>query len=256
MTAALVLRGLRKSFGPAEVIRGTDLEVTGHERLALIGPNGAGKSTLFSLVSGQLRPDAGTVELLGRDVTGRPPHEIARAGLGRSFQVSNLFAGLSVRDNLACAVMWPLGARLGLGSRRSASRELNAAVDGWLDTLGLGARAGARAGDLSYAEQRLLEVGMTAAGGPRCLLLDEPTSGMSKAESHRMIELIRRISEGRTLVMIEHDMSVVFDLADRIAVLVYGQVIAVGPPAAIRADPQVQDAYFGRHARQQQVQHA
>ncbi len=254
--STLVLRGLRKSFGLTEIIRGTDLTVRHHERLALIGPNGAGKSTLFALISGQLAPDAGCIELDGRDLAGAPPHAVARAGLGRSFQVSNLFGALSVRDNLRCAAMWSLGQRLSLWSRLGRSRALNERVDQWLSSLGLAERAETPAVALSYAEQRVLEIGMAAAGNPHCLLLDEPTSGMSRAETQRVIALIRRISEGRTLLMIEHDMNVVFGLADRIAVLVYGQVIAVDTPEAIRRDPQVQAAYLGQHAHQTQASHA
>jgi branched-chain amino acid transport system ATP-binding protein len=248
---ALELQGLHKRFGLTEVIRGTDLAVRDGERLALIGPNGAGKSTLFALVSGQLRPDGGRVRLFGRDLTGRPPERLARAGLGRSFQVSNGFAGLSVRDNLRLAL---------LGRGRQALRPwvrwrdhpaLDEGAEHWLDELGLRGRAHTAVAELSYAEQRLLEIGLSAAGGARCLLLDEPTAGMSRAETERVIGLVRRLSQGRTLVLIEHDMNVVFDLADRVAVLVYGRVIALGTPAEVRADPAVRDAYLGRHHAQQ-----
>ena len=248
--SALELAGLRKAFGPTEIIRGTDLRVEPGERVALIGPNGAGKSTLFALVSGQLAPDAGRISLDGHDVTGRPPYEIARRGLGRSFQVSNLFGGLDVRDNLAAALMWRHGRRLGLTSSLRACRPLVDDVERLLGALGLEGRAGVAAADLSYAEQRTLEIGLTIAGDPRVILLDEPTAGMSRAETARMIELVRTVSEGRTLVMIEHDMNVVFDLADRIAVLVYGRVIAFDRPEAIRADAEVRSAYLGRHADQ------
>lgn len=248
---ALEISGLRKSFGLTEVIRGTELQVHDGERLALIGPNGAGKSTLFSLISGQLAPNAGSIKLFGAEVAGQPPYRLARAGLGRSFQVSNLFGSLSVRDNLCCASMWSQGQRLGLLSALHRHRPLAEHVDAWLDLLELGHRAHAPVRDLSYAEQRLLEIGMTAAGNPRCVLLDEPTAGMSRAETQRVINLIRRISAGRTLLMIEHDMSVVFDLADRIAVLVYGQVIAVDTPEVVRRHPEVRAAYLGQHQAQE-----
>jgi branched-chain amino acid transport system ATP-binding protein len=225
-----------QAFGLTEIIRGTDLTVRHHERLALIGPNGAGKSTLFALISGQLAPDAGCIELDGRDLAGAPPHAWRAPAWDAAFQVSNLFGALSVRDNLRCAAMWSLGQRLSLWSRLRRSRALNERVDQCCPA-GLAERAETPAVALSYAEQRVLEIGLTAAGNPHCLLLDEPTSGMSRAETQRVIALVRRISEGRTLVMIEHDMNVVFGLADRIAVLVYGQVIAVDTPEAIRRDP-------------------
>jgi branched-chain amino acid transport system ATP-binding protein len=248
---ALELQGLHKRFGLTEVIRGTDLAVRDGERLALIGPNGAGKSTLFALVSGQLVPDAGCIHLFGQDLAGQPPHTAARAGLGRSFQVSNLFGALSVTDNLRIAAMWSQGQRLSLWTALRRHAPLQQQVVAMLDLLELGHRADTLARELSYAEQRLLEIGLTVAGGARCVLLDEPTSGMSRAETQRVIALVRRISAGRTLVMIEHDMNVVFDLADRVAVLVYGQVIALDTPEAVRAHPDVRAAYLGQHAAQQ-----
>jgi branched-chain amino acid transport system ATP-binding protein len=252
---ALELHGLHKRFGLTEVIRGTDLAVRDGERLALIGPNGAGKSTLFALVSGQLQPDAGRVILFGRDVTGQRPDRLARAGLGRSFQVSNAFGGLSVRDNLRVAVMGTGALALRPWARWRHDPLLAEGVASWLDRLELAHRADTPVAELSYAEQRLLEIGLTAAGGARCVLLDEPTSGMSRAETQRVIALVRSLSVGHSLVMIEHDMNVVFDLADRVAVLVYGQVIAIGTPAEVRADAAVRDAYLGRH-QAQRVGHA
>lgn len=253
---ALELRNLHKSFGLTEIIRGTNLEVREGERLALIGPNGAGKSTLFALISGQLSPNAGSIHLHGADVTGQPPYRLARAGLGRSFQVSNLFGALSVRENLCIGAMWSQGQRLGLLSSLSHHRPLANQVDELLEMLELGPREDTPARDLSYADQRLLEIGMTVVGNPRCVLLDEPTAGMSRAETQRVISLVRRISEGRTLMMIEHDMNVVFDLADRIAVLVYGQVIAVDTPEVVRSHPAVRAAYFGQHQAQEVMEDA
>ena len=248
---AIELIGLRKSFGLTEIIRGTQLEVREGERLALIGPNGAGKSTLFALISGQLAPSAGTIRLNGRDVTGMAPHRLARMGLGRSFQVSNLFGALSVRENLCIAAMGAGGPRVSILRMLGRQHELGVRVDALLDLLELRARAAVPVRDLSYAEQRLLEIGLAVAGDPACVLLDEPTAGMSRAETHRVIELVRRISEGRTLVLIEHDMSVVFDLADRIAVLVYGEVVTVDTPEVVRRHPDVRAAYLGRHHAQE-----
>ena len=253
---ALERRGLRKSFGLTEVIRGTDLEVREGERLALIGPNGAGKSTLFALISGQLVPDAGSIRLHGADVAGQPPYRLARAGLGRSFQVSNFFASLSVRDNLCIGAMWTHKQRLGLCSQLTEHQALARQVDALLDQLELNDRAHTPARDLSYSEQRLLEIGMTVAGDPRYVLLDEPTAGMSRDETQRVVSLVRRISEGRTLLIIEHDMNVVFELADRIAVLVYGRVIVVDTPEAVRCHPDVRAAYLGQHSAQEAQGHA
>lgn len=248
---ALELSGLRKSFGLTEIIRGTELQVREGERLALIGPNGAGKSTLFSLISGQLVPDGGSIRLFGKEVAGHPPYHMNRAGLGRSFQVSNLFGALTVRENLTIAAMWSHGQRLGVLSRLESHQPLIQHVQGLLELLELTHRQHTPVCDLSYAEQRLLEIGVTVASNPRCVLLDEPTAGMSRAETQRVIALIRRISTGRTLMMIEHDMSVVFDLADRIAVLVYGQVIVVDTPEAVRRHPDVRAAYLGQHQAQE-----
>ena len=253
---AIEISGLRKSFGLTEVIRGTELTVREGERLALIGPNGAGKSTLFALISGQLMPNAGSIRLHGRDVTGLPSYKLARSGLGRSFQVSNFFPTLSVRDNLCIGEMWSYKQRLGLFSQLSEHRALARHVDALLDQLELRDRATTPARDLSYSEQRLLEIGMTVAADPQYVLLDEPTAGMSRDETQRVVSLVRRISEGRTLLIIEHDMNVVFELADRIAVLVYGRVIAVDTPEAVRQHPDVRAAYLGQHAVDEENSHA
>ncbi len=253
---AIEIRDLRKSFGATAIIRGTDLAVRDGERLALIGPNGAGKSTLFGLISGQLRPNSGSIQLYGEEVAGRSPYQLARAGLGRSFQVSNLFQALSVRENLCIAAMSSQGLRLGVLGRLRAHAMLQDRVEAMLDTVDLSARANTPVRDLSYAEQRLLEIGMTVAGDPRCILLDEPSAGMSRAETQRVLALIQRISQGRTLIMIEHDMNVVFGLADRIAVLVYGQVVVVDTPEAVRQHPEVRAAYFGQHHAQEGISDA
>ena len=248
MTAALEVRGLHRAFGPTKIIRGVDLTVDAGERHAVIGPNGAGKSTLFHLVTGRLAPDAGAVALHGRDITGLPPHEISRLGLARSFQVTSLFARLSVFENLRVAAMRAAGCghafwRMldGYGALRERAEEV-------LVQLGLERRRHVPAGALAYAEQRALEIGVAIAGGARTILLDEPTAGMSRAETERAVALIRRVSEGRTLVMIEHDLGVVFGLADRISVLAEGRVIASGPPERVRGDPAVRTAYLGAAA--------
>ncbi|HEV3104262.1 MAG TPA: ABC transporter ATP-binding protein [Trinickia sp.] len=246
MTSALVVRGIERRFGATRVLCGIDLTIEAGERHALIGPNGAGKSTLFNVIAGALRPEAGRVELHGIDVTGRAPHAIGRMGLARSFQTTNVFARLSVFDNLRCAALcgdsaWPgRWRRLLAGSREADERAAQV-----IDALGLAGVEHALAGTLSYAEQRALDLGIALASGARMLLVDEPTAGMNRDEARRAIALLRATSEGKTLVMIEHDMDAVFGLAERISVLVRGKVIATGAPDAIRADPAVRAAYLG-----------
>jgi branched-chain amino acid transport system ATP-binding protein len=222
-----------------------DLAITRGERHAIIGPNGAGKSTLFHLVTGRLRPDRGRVELDGRDITGLPPHAIFNLGLARSFQVTLLFPRLSVFENLRAGAMRQAGCGLAFWRRLDSYRPLCDRTEALLVQLGLERRRNVLAGNLAYAEQRALEIGVTIAGGATTILLDEPTSGMSRHETERAVGLIRRVTEGRTLVMIEHDLGVVFDLADRISVLADGRVIASGPPDQIRGDKAVRAAYLG-----------
>jgi len=248
MTPALELRHVRKSFGRTEIIRGATLAVRPGERVALIGPNGAGKSTLFNLVSGRIEPSAGEILLGGRRIDGLPPHRINRLGLARSFQVSNLFTRLSVFENLRCASLWSLGVGYDLWHRLSRRRDANERAERLLAQLGLERRRDEPAMNLTYAEQRALEIGLAIAGDAAVLLLDEPTAGMSQGETARFVDLIRAISAGRTLLTVEHDMGVVFGLADRIAVLVHGEVIAFDTPDAVRADPRVQEAYLGTAA--------
>jgi branched-chain amino acid transport system ATP-binding protein len=242
---ALRLSGVCKSFGRSQVIRQVDLEISRGERHAVIGPNGAGKSTLFNLVSARFPVSAGRIELKGDDITGLRPYQINRRGLSRSFQITNIFHNLSVFDNVRCAVLWPLGHRYSFLRRLSALRDACDRADQVIEQIGLSRRRDSPASVLSYAEQRALEIGITVAGGADVVLLDEPTAGMSRSETEDAVALIRRISSGRTLVMVEHDMSVVFGLADRISVLVYGRILATGTPDAIRQNPAVREAYLG-----------
>jgi branched-chain amino acid transport system ATP-binding protein len=245
MQPLLELRGVHRRFGPCEIIRGVDLKVRRGERVALIGPNGAGKSTLFNLISGQLAPSAGDIVLRGRSIAGMPPHRISRLGLARSFQVSSLFGQLTVFDNLRCAAMWRLGHGHTFWRRLSALGDVRERADALIELLHLGARRDVLAAHLSYAEQRTLEVGITLAGGAELLLLDEPTAGMSRSETDRFLGLVRTVTQDRTVLMVEHDMGVVFGLADRVAVLVHGQIIAFDTPDRVRADARVQAAYLG-----------
>lgn len=242
---ALTVTGLRKAFGATKVICGVELQVAEGERHAVIGPNGAGKSTLFHLISGRLAADAGQVTLGTQDITGLKPHEIFNLGLARSFQVTSLFPQLSVFENLRAAAMRTHGCGLNFVRRLSSYGALRDRAEQLLEQIGLQSRRHVAAGRLAYAEQRALEIGVTIAGGARTILLDEPTAGMSRAETERAVALIRRMSEGRTLVMIEHDLGVVFGLADRISVLAEGRVIASGPPDTIRGDRAVRAAYLG-----------
>ena len=242
---AVELDNVHKSFGKTQIIRGAHLQVRKGERVAIIGPNGAGKSTLFNLISGRLQPTSGQIRLFGERIDGKAPYEINRKGLARSFQVSNLFPKLSVFENVRCAVLWSLGYRYAFWKFLADLKDANERTDELLDQLGLGKRRDVLAMNLTYAEQRALEIGLTIAGGSQVVLLDEPTAGMSRSETTRFIRLIRQVTEGRTLLTVEHDMGVVFGLADRIAVLVYGEVIAFDTPEAVRSNPRVQEAYLG-----------
>jgi branched-chain amino acid transport system ATP-binding protein len=245
---AIAMRDVTKRFGSLEIIRGLNLSVAPGERHAIIGPNGAGKSTTFNLISGYMAPSSGEVLLDGQVISGLPPFKINRRGLSRSFQVTNVFARMSVWENVRCALLWTTGHRYAFWKNIDGLSDVRERTARILDDIGLAARADVPAGLLTYAEQRALEIGITTAGGARVILLDEPTAGMSHAETERAVALIRRLTEGRTLLIVEHDMSVVFGLADRISVLVYGQIIASGTPDEIRNDARVKEAYLGVEA--------
>jgi branched-chain amino acid transport system ATP-binding protein len=249
MTApAVELKDVQKSFGNISIIRDLNLSVAQGERHALIGPNGAGKSTTFNLISGYMAPTSGSVLLRGQLISGLPPYQINRRGLSRSFQVTNVFANMSVWENLRCAVLWATGHRYAFWKSIDNLPEVRDRTAQILLDINLTARRDVPAGLLTYAEQRALEIGITIAGGADIILLDEPTAGMSHAETERAVALIRRLTERRTLLIVEHDMSVVFGLADRISVLVYGNIIATGTPEQIRSDPRVKEAYLGEEA--------
>ncbi|MEY2622744.1 MAG: transporter permease [Pseudomonadota bacterium] len=242
---ALSILGLHKRFGPTEIIRGVDLEVRQGERVALIGPNGAGKSTLFNLISGRIAPTHGRVQLRGQDISGRKPQAINRLGLSRSFQITHIFQRLSVIDNLRCSVLHSSGHGYCFWRDLDRLTDVNERAERLLSDVRLTHRRNEPAMNLTYAEQRALELGITLGSGADLILLDEPTAGMSRAETAYMIGLIRRLTQGKTLIMVEHDMDVVFGLADRVAVLVYGQVIAFDTPERVRADQAVREAYLG-----------
>jgi branched-chain amino acid transport system ATP-binding protein len=248
MTSAIELRGVQKNFGVTPVIRDLNLAVGQGERHALIGPNGAGKSTTFNLISGYMKPTSGSILMRGEVISDLPPYKINRRGLSRSFQVTNVFANMSVWENLRCAVLWATGHRYAFWKNIDRLPEVRSRTAQILEDINLTSRRDVPAGLLTYAEQRALEIGITVAGGANVILLDEPTAGMSNAETERAVTLIRRLTEGRTLLIVEHDMSVVFGLADRISVLVYGQIIATGTPQEIRGNPKVKEAYLGEEA--------
>jgi branched-chain amino acid transport system ATP-binding protein len=248
MSTALKLSGVTKNFGRAEIIRGVDLEIKKGERHAIIGPNGAGKSTLFNLISGKYTVTSGSIDLNGQPIHNHKPFEINRLGLARSFQVTNIFPRMSVYENVRCGLLWATGHRYSFWQLVDHQLDVKERTQRILEQLNMTARADVPAGLLSYADQRALEIGITIAGGGDVLLLDEPTAGMSNSETEYAVNLIRDITADKTLLVVEHDMSVVFDLADRISVLVYGEIIATDTPDKIRNNSAVQEAYLGTEA--------
>jgi branched-chain amino acid transport system ATP-binding protein len=250
MTVALSLVDVHKSFGATKIIRGVSLDIESGERHAIIGPNGAGKSTLFHLTSGRIRPTSGDVLLHGERITGLQPFEINRRGLSRSFQITNIFPKLSVYENLRCATLWSLGHKYAFWRSIDRLRDVRERSQWLMQQIGLTARRDVPAGVLTYAEQRALEIGVTIGGGADVVMLDEPTAGMNNSETEQAVALIRKVTEGKTLVMVEHDMSVVFNLADRISVLVYGRIIATDTPDRIRENAEVREAYLGQASHQ------
>ena len=252
-TFALELRDLRKSFGKTEIIRGASLAVSAGERVAVIGPNGAGKSTLFNLISGRFPPSSGEVLLNGTRIDGKKPFEINRLGLSRSFQITNIFPKLSVFENLRCGVLWSLGYRYTFLKFLADLDDANERAEDLMQMIRLDKKRDVLAMNLTYAEQRALEIGITIAGGANVILLDEPTAGMSKSETSRFIGLIKEVTVGKTLLTVEHDMGVVFGLADKIAVVVYGEIIAFDTPERVRANARVQEAYLGSSVADQQA---
>jgi branched-chain amino acid transport system ATP-binding protein len=253
MSYALELKDLRKNFGKTEIIRGANLAVNAGERVAIIGPNGAGKSTLFNLISGRFGPTSGEILLNGQRIDHKAPYEINRMGLSRSFQITNIFPKLSVFENLRCAVLWSLGYKYTFLKFLSGLKDANELAEKYMEMIRLDKKRDLLAMNLTYAEQRALEIGITIAGGSNVILLDEPTAGMSKSETTRFISLIKEVTVGKTLLTVEHDMGVVFGLADKIAVVVYGEVIAFDTPESVRSNARVQEAYLGSHVADEQA---
>lgn len=246
--AAIQLTDVRKSFGRTEIIRGVNLTIPKGQRHAIIGPNGAGKTTLFNLISGRFPITSGSITVSGHDTAGLAPQQINHLGLARSFQITSIFPRMTVFENIRCGLLWSRGHKYAFWRLLGAQRALNEEAEQLLERLNLQTRRHVYAGLLSYAEQRALEIGITIAGGADVILLDEPTAGMSHSETDYAVAMIRRVTEGKTLLMVEHDMGVVFGLADIITVLVYGEVIASDTPANIRGNRAVQQAYLGEEA--------
>lgn len=244
--AILELHGIRKNFGGLHVLRDINLAIEPGEKHAIIGPNGAGKSTLFHIVSGRLRASSGEVLFQQRPITNMAPHTIARAGIGRSFQIINVFPKLTVQQNLRAAVAGRLGFRLGLFRSFDGIPEVNRRAEEILEMVSLGAHRNALATELAYGEQRRLELGLTAATDPEVFLLDEPCAGLNADDTAAAIDLIRQVIGNKTLVIVEHDMNVVFGLADRVSVLHQGHVLLTGTPEEVRTDATVKNAYLGK----------
>ena len=243
--ALLEVAGLRKAFGALRATDGVDFEVHEGETHAVIGPNGAGKTTFIKQLSGELRPDAGTIRFAGEDITGQPWHRRSRRGLARSFQITSIYRDFSALDNVALAVQAHAGHSFHFWHAARDDRSLTDPAIQILERIGLHNRKDVLAANLSHGEQRQLEIAMVLASRPRLMLLDEPVAGMGTDESQRMIELLAGLKGEKTVVLVEHDMDAVFSLADRISVLVYGRIIATGTPAEIRANAEVRSAYLG-----------
>jgi branched-chain amino acid transport system ATP-binding protein len=245
----LELKGIYKDFEGLKVLFDINLEVHERERHAIIGPNGAGKSTLFNLITGKYHPSKGRIFLKGEAITGANPFKLNRMGMARSFQITNIFRTMTVFENVRNAVLSKNRVRYNMFSRLSRMGEINRQTEKVLHEIGLLERKDNIAGELSYGQQRALEIGLAIATDPELILLDEPTAGMSSEETREAVKLIQRVTEGKTLIIVEHDMEVVFSIADRISVLYYGKVLASGPPGEIRNNQKVKDAYLGEERK-------
>ena len=245
MNYHLELKNVKKSFGPTSIIKGVNLKIRKGEIHSLIGPNGAGKSTLYNLISGVYQVSSGNIIFNNKNIENLPSHEIFRLGLSRSFQITNIFPKLSVFENIRCGLLWNSNYKYSFTKILDYEKKINENTQEILAKISLDKFAKEAAGLLSYADQRALEIGITIAGGAETILLDEPTAGMSKSETERATKLIRNISKERTIVIVEHDMGVVFDLSDTISVLVYGEIICSDKPINVKNNKKVKEAYLG-----------
>jgi branched-chain amino acid transport system ATP-binding protein len=245
MSYHLELKNVKKQFGPTEIIRGVNLNVKKGEIHSLIGPNGAGKSTLYNLISGVYELTSGSIKFNNKNIENLPSYEIFRLGLSRSFQITNIFPKMSVFENVRCGLLWNMNYKYSILKILDNNQDLNDQTNAILEQISLSNYSKEPAGLLSYADQRALEIGITIAGGAETVLLDEPTAGMSKSETERATNLIRDIAKNRTVLIVEHDMGVVFDLSDTISVLVYGEVICSDKPENVKTNKAVKEAYLG-----------
>lgn len=241
----LHIKDIHKDFSGLKVLTGVDFEVKEKERHAIIGPNGAGKTTLFNIISGNFKASSGAILFKGQDISGKSAHALNRAGLSRSFQITNVFQELSVFDNIRSGVRSHYGLRYHFFRRPDHNRGINERTLAIIEEIGLKDVMGMPVSALSYGQQRALEIGITLSTEPELILLDEPTAGMTREETGQAIRMIDRVTSGRTLIIIEHDMDVVFSLADRISVLHYGTILVTGTPDEVRNDQRVKDAYLG-----------
>ena len=245
MSDYLHIHDIHKDFSGLKVLTGVDFKVTEKERHAVIGPNGAGKTTLFNIISGKFKPSSGAILFKGEDISGKPPHVLNHLGLARSFQITNVFQELSVFDNILSGVRSHYRLRFNFFKRPDHDRTISAKTEAIIEEVGLMGVKDQPASSLSYGQQRALEIGITLSTEPELILLDEPTAGMTREETEQAIRMIDRVTRGQTLIIIEHDMDVVFSLANTISVLHYGTILVSGTPGEIRNDQRVKDAYLG-----------
>lgn len=245
MSDYLHIKDIHKDFSGLKVLTGIDFRVREKERHAIIGPNGAGKTTLFNMISGKFKPSSGAILFKGQDIAGKPPDALNRCGLSRSFQITNVFQELSVFENILSGVRSRGGLRYHFLKTPASDRDITEKVEAIVAKVGLESVKNQSASSLSYGQQRALEIGLTLSTDPELILLDEPTAGMTREETNRAIRMIDQVTAGRTLIIIEHDMDVVFSLADTISVLHYGTILVSDIPAKIREDQRVKDAYLG-----------
>jgi branched-chain amino acid transport system ATP-binding protein len=247
MTTLLRIENLYKDFSGTPVLNGCSIDILKGERHAVIGPNGAGKSTLFNLITGLYEPSRGKIFFEGTDITGWPIRKISRLGLSRSFQITNIFPRMTVYENVRNAIVSKLNCRSKCFTFLGRDKRIEEQSDQIVSLVNLSSDRDSIAAELSYGMQRQLELGLALALDPVLIMLDEPTSGLNREDSRKVVQLIREVTKDRTLLMVEHDMEVVFKLADRITVLCYGIVLASGPPDEIQQNEEVKKAYLGKH---------
>lgn len=241
----LELKNIHKNFSGLKVLFGINLTIEKGERHAIIGPNGAGKSTIFNLITGKYRPSQGEIFFKGENITNLSPHEITRRGISRSFQITNIFKGMTVFENIRNAILSKNKKRYTIFPKLAKMDGIVEETEKILAQIGLLERKNELAGKLAHGHQRALEIGLTIAMDPDLILLDEPTAGMSTEETREAVNLVERVTQGKTLIIVEHDMDVVFSLANRITVIHYGEVLASGRPEEIRHNQRVKEAYLG-----------